>query len=1118
MAVHLIEANALFVHVPKTGGVWIEKALAACGIATAPPPRRQGVSWRHSLPEDVLGTYDFTFAFVRHPVAWYESWWRFQRGHGRLFEPGMWHPQRPIEPYGTDDDFAAFIRGCIEHQPGYVTRMYEWYVGPPGIERVDFVGRQESLTDTLVRILYDLSYDFDETVLREQPRVNTSVLVPGEASWDPELKRRIVALEAPAIERFYGSGYEPPGSSERRASRGVPLQSREVVRSTRRQRPPELSVVLVAYDIPRELPRTLTSLSPSYQRHIASGDYEVIVVDNGSRPAVDISDAADNVRLIRIDEASASPAVAINRGLAAARGEIIAVMIDGARLASATLLHFGHQAARMYGRTVVASLGWHIGFDYQRLASMFAYDAAAEDALLESIGWPADGYRLFEIATMDGSSVDGWFPPIAESNCLFLSRTSWGELGGVDERFVMPGGGLLSLDMFRRALDLPEAELVILLSEGTFHQCHGGTATSLPRERFEGMWETWAAEYRAIRGEEYDTPRPKRPPTYVGTLPRPVLERFARAVVSPAMRRAAPLGDGFDPVRWTAQPWSRPTDPRTAALVDLVHEHLAAERPTAATAVVRLARGYDPDEPELRRLGSLLAPWMPFGEPGEGRRTEYHLALGGAHRVLGNRAQAIAEVRAALELDPDLPAAHFELSHLLLPGDFYLSWLERIYGFLEPRSVLEIGVADGQSLATVRRPAVAIGVDPAPSAMVGLSADAHLFHETSDEFFDAHRLDDLLDGPLGIAFIDGNHLYEQVLKDFVNVERHCGPRSLVMLHDTVPLDARTQSRTRETAFHSGDVWKVVPCLKHFRPDLDVITIGTPWTGLTLVSGFSEEDSGFADRYDEAVARFIDMPYEALGDDPLSELNGVPNDWDVVRPRLQRLRPASSPSSAPTPSAYEEIFQPNGARQKSVSPTRETLRRAQEELTHARQEYRRVDGELLAAQTRARELGAALDASRLTPGSSSRRSTPRTPRYGASINRSPGKRFSACADACSLPAVARIPGPSERSRDRFGGLESCSPPAPPTIIASSSWTRSRPRRRPSARRASSSCRRSPLPAGGRRIAPYRPYRPFRSRRRAVCSRPWHPVEVRRSPLRPRAVRRTRAHGRSRGSEA
>ena len=58
--------------------------------------------------------------------------------------------------------------------------------------------------------------------------------------------------------------------------------------STRWRRPKKtLSVVVVVYNIPREAPRTLFSLSADYQRHIAPEDYEVIVVDNGSNPSLD---------------------------------------------------------------------------------------------------------------------------------------------------------------------------------------------------------------------------------------------------------------------------------------------------------------------------------------------------------------------------------------------------------------------------------------------------------------------------------------------------------------------------------------------------------------------------------------------------------------------------------------------------------------------------------------------------------------------------------------------------------------------------------------------------------------------------------------------------------------
>src|SRR3954454_18459403 len=88
-------------------------------------------------------------------------------------------------------------------------------------------------------------------------------------------------------------------------------------------RKPRLSIVVVVYNMAREAPRTLFSLSARYQRHIDADDYEVIVVDNGSVPPLDraiIDDLEGHFRLIRIDQAPASPAYAVNRGLAEAQG------------------------------------------------------------------------------------------------------------------------------------------------------------------------------------------------------------------------------------------------------------------------------------------------------------------------------------------------------------------------------------------------------------------------------------------------------------------------------------------------------------------------------------------------------------------------------------------------------------------------------------------------------------------------------------------------------------------------------------------------------------------------------------------------------------------------------
>src|SRR5664279_1872079 len=161
-------------------------------------------------------------------------------------------------------------------------------------------------------------------------------------------------------------------------------------------RKPDLSVVVVVHNMAREAPRTLHSLSASYQRHIETEDYEVIVVDNGSAPPLNLAvldGLAGNFRIIRMDPPHPSPVSAVNRGLAEARGNIIGVMIDGARMVTPGLLHFARNGSRLYDRAVVAALTWHLGFDIQGFAIEAGYDKDREDKLLAAIEWPANGYR-----------------------------------------------------------------------------------------------------------------------------------------------------------------------------------------------------------------------------------------------------------------------------------------------------------------------------------------------------------------------------------------------------------------------------------------------------------------------------------------------------------------------------------------------------------------------------------------------------------------------------------------------------------------------------------------------------------------------------------------------------
>ena len=278
---------------------------------------------------------------------------------------------------------------------------------------------------------------------------------------------------------------------------------------------PAISVVVVVHDMRREAPRTLLSLSPSYQRGVGADDYEIVVVDNGSDDpltADEVRAIAPNACLHVMDDPGPTPAPAVNAGVALSRGWAVGIVIDGARMVTPGILANARRGLRLHPRAMVATLAWHLGPDHQSRSVPQGYDQATEDRLLESIAWPADGYRLFEVAALAGSNPGGWFGPLAESCCLFLPRALYDELGGYDERFDLPGGGFVNLDTFVRACELPDTELVVLLGEGSFHQLHGGVASNATGGVPPEFW----AQYERLRGRPFRHPEAKER-VYLGT-------------------------------------------------------------------------------------------------------------------------------------------------------------------------------------------------------------------------------------------------------------------------------------------------------------------------------------------------------------------------------------------------------------------------------------------------------------------------------------------------------------------------------------------------------------------------------------------------------------------------
>ena len=269
---------------------------------------------------------------------------------------------------------------------------------------------------------------------------------------------------------------------------------------------PFMSVIVISYNMNRELPRTLYSLSAGYQRDIAREEYEVILVDNGSKippTEEDFSDLDIDLSVYHYENPTHSPVAAINMALNKATGQFIGVCIDGARILSPRLLATAREGLCMSDRSVVAVRGRYLGRKVQQDAIAEGYDKAAEDKLLAASGWLTNGYRLFDISVFDESSGPSWFTAIAESNALFMGRSLWHEIKGFDPQFKSPGGGLVNLDTWNRVGELLDINPMILIGEATFHQVHGGVATNGSRETINKFF----SEYLQIRGKEFTIPR-----------------------------------------------------------------------------------------------------------------------------------------------------------------------------------------------------------------------------------------------------------------------------------------------------------------------------------------------------------------------------------------------------------------------------------------------------------------------------------------------------------------------------------------------------------------------------------------------------------------------------------
>ena len=206
-----------------------------------------------------------------------------------------------------------------------------------------------------------------------------------------------------------------------------------------------------------------------------------------------------------------------------------------------------------------------------------------------------------------------------------------------------------------------------------------------------------------------------------------------------------------------------------------------------------------------------------------------------------------------------------------LTGIHYIDFLAAMHDHIKPNWYFEIGTQTGKSLAVSKCNSIA--VDPyfrIKTDIISKREQCHLFQMESDNFFERGILEKLVD-KVDFAFLDGMHLFEFLLRDFINTEKCCIQDSVITMHDCIPINDISSARKwdrKATKTWTGDVWKLIPILRKYRPDLDISVFDCPPSGLTVVTNLDPNNMVLQENYETILEEFLTVSIAEYGQDQL----------------------------------------------------------------------------------------------------------------------------------------------------------------------------------------------------------------------------------------------------------
>jgi len=182
----LILPRSVMIHIPKTGGTWCAEAIKNAGVKYEEPrlPNTTLVQSRHcsiNAVADRVGSR-LTFGFIRHPLSWIRSNWRY------ICDRGVYKKWKDSSTHWTSRcwslDFITFVKNVIAKSPGAPSQAMfsrlgfvanpEKHIWEKGPNVVKFIGRTEYLSGDLCEAMARANEQFDLRALGMTPKARVS--------------------------------------------------------------------------------------------------------------------------------------------------------------------------------------------------------------------------------------------------------------------------------------------------------------------------------------------------------------------------------------------------------------------------------------------------------------------------------------------------------------------------------------------------------------------------------------------------------------------------------------------------------------------------------------------------------------------------------------------------------------------------------------------------------------------------------------------------------------------------------------------------------------------------------------------------------------------------------